>query len=121
MVSARVLGFLLLSLLCCSSGPLRAASFVATVDERNGLPAVAIGGATAVSSDYVFWGKGWAWSGLSTDFKVLAPFGYAMAGKNQGLDFDLNVRIGKASDRQFAFSFDLDARSTTSDAIGGGM
>src|SRR5262249_13274564 len=58
---------------------------------------------------------------LTTQFNVLAPFRYGVTGKNQGLNFDLNAHIGKDSDRQLAWTFELDARSTTPDAIGGGM
>src|SRR5262245_54091260 len=121
MVLTRAVCRLVLPLLCLLSGPLNAASWVASVDQRNGLPAVSIGGASAVSADFVFWKKDWAWSGLSTDFRVFAPFRYGVAGKNQGLNFDLTARIGKESDRQLAWTFELDARSTTPDAIGGGM
>src|SRR5262249_36850843 len=67
------------------------------------------------------WKKDWLFSHLAAQFNVFAPFRYGVAGKNQGLNFDLNARIGKDSDRQLAWTFELDARSTTPDAIGGGM
>jgi hypothetical protein len=121
MVVTRAVCRLVLPLLCLLSGPLNAASWVASVDQRNGLPTVSIGGATAVTSDFAFWRKDWVFSGLATEFTVFAPFRYGVAGKNQGLNFDLNARIGKESDRQLAWTFELDARSTTPDAIGGGM
>src|SRR5262245_38305681 len=106
MVMTRAPCRLALLLLCILSSPLNAAPWIASVDQRNGLPAVSIGGASAVSADFVFWKKDWAWSGLSTDFKVFAPFRYGVAGKNQGLDFDLSARVGKASDRQLTWTFD---------------
>jgi len=117
----RPIGRLVLPLLCLLASPVFAAPWIASVDQRNGLPAVSIGGANALSTDFVFWRKDWAWSGLSADFKVLAPFDYAFVGKNQGLNFDLSARIGKASDRQLVWTFDFDAHSTTPDVIGGGM
>src|SRR5262245_33308962 len=102
MVLTRVVCRLALPLLCLLQSPLNAAPWIASVDQRHGLPTVSIGGATAVSSDFVFWKKDWAWSGLSTDFTVFAPFRYGVAGKNQGLNFDLTARIGKESDRRLA-------------------
>jgi Cellulase (glycosyl hydrolase family 5) len=117
-VAVGRMALLLLSLL---TSPLCAAPWIASVDQDEGLPTVSIGGAVVASGKFVFWRKDWAWSGLATSFKVLAPFNYEVSGKNQGLNFDLNARITKPSDRQLVWAFDLDARSTTSDAIGGGM
>lgn len=113
--------FMAIAFFFASQNAALAAPWVMSVDQRHGLPTVSIGGASVVSSDFVFWRKDWVWSDLSTDFKVVAPFSYAVTGKNRGLNFDLNARVGKASDRQLAFTFDLDVRSTTPDAIGGGM
>src|SRR5437899_7489073 len=111
MVLTRVACRLVLPLLCLLGEPLHASSWIASVDQRSGLPILSMGGATAVSGDFVFWKKDWAWSGLSAEFKVLAPGRYVIAGRNQGLDFDLNARIAKASDRQLVWTFDLDAHS----------
>jgi hypothetical protein len=115
----RIIG--IVTLVNLVSGTAWAASWVASIDQRNGLPAVSIGGAVAVTSDFVFWKKNWVFSHLATQFNVFAPFRYGVAAKNQGLNFDLNARIGKDSDRQLAWTFELDVRSTTPDAIGGGM
>src|SRR5262245_9663781 len=112
---------LVLPLLCFLASPLGAAPWVASVDQRQGLPTVSIGGAVAASSGFVFWQKDWAWTDLSTSFKVLGPFSYELSGKNLGLSFDLNARITRPSERQLVWTFDLDAHSTTPDAIGGGM
>src|SRR5262245_52333234 len=120
-VLCRLLPLCLLGSPTLLSGPAWAASWIASVDHREGLPAVSIGGATALSSNFVFWRKDWAWSGLSTNFNVLSTFSYTVDGKNQGLNFDLHARVNKTSERQLAWAFDLDARSATPDAIGGGM
>jgi hypothetical protein len=101
--------------------PVYAASWTANVDQQNGLPAISKGGGTAMSSNFVFWGKNWAWAGLSTEFKVVAPYEYSLIGKDQALDFVLNAHITKPSNQQLAWEFDLDASSATSDAIGGGI
>src|SRR5690349_23884901 len=93
-------GRLALLLLCVLTSPLCAAPWIASVDQDEGLPTISIGGAVAASAKFVFWRKDWAWSGLATSFKVLAPFDYEVSGKNQGLNFDLNARITKPSDRQ---------------------
>src|SRR5262245_33684811 len=121
MALARIVCRFLLALSCLLSGVASAAPFIASVDQRNGLPFVGIGGTSVVSSDYVFWRKDWAWTDLAAQFKVFAPFRYGVTAKNQGLNFDLNARIGKASDRELTFSFELDAHSTTPEAIGGGI
>ncbi len=103
------------------SGPALAAQSTLTVNESNGLPAVSIGGVSALSGDFVFWKKSWAWAGLSTNFKAVAPFEYAVSGTNRDLDLDLVGRIRKASERQLVWDLDLDAGKTTPDAIGGGI
>lgn len=97
------------------------ASWTASVDQRQGLPALSKGGASALSSGFVFWGKDWAWADTQAEFKVVAPFEYIVVGKNQALDFDLAGRIGKPSSQQLVWEFDLNARSTTPDVIGGGI
>ena len=48
---------------------------------RNGLPAILKGGGAAISSDFVFWGKNWAWANLSKVFKVVAPYDYLIVGQ----------------------------------------
>jgi len=47
-----------------------------------------IGGAVAMSSDFVFWAKNYAWAGLTQDFTV-APCQYSIRGNNRGLNFNL--------------------------------
>ena len=98
-----------------------AASWTASVDQQQGLPAISRGGASALSSAFVFWGKNWAWAHQQAEFKVVAPFEYFVAGKNQALNFDLVSRIKKSPNQQLVWEFDLSARSTTSDVIGGGI
>jgi hypothetical protein len=98
-----------------------AASWTAHVDEREGLPVFAKGGASALSSSFAFWGRNWAWAGIETKFRVAAPYAYSIAGKNQALDFDLAARVRKSSNRELAWEFDFNALSRTADAIGGGI
>ena len=74
-----------------------------------------------MSSDFVFWGKNWAWAGLSKEFKVVAPYEYSIVGTDQALNFALTGRIRKASNQQLVWEFDLDARNATTDVIGGGI
>ena len=80
-VSAPFRFILLLS--CVLPTGVGATPWTVSADQRNGLPVVSIGGATAMSSTFVFWRKDWAWAGLSTEFKVLAPFEYAIVSKNR--------------------------------------
>jgi hypothetical protein len=118
---ANALFHLIFPLACLLSTGTCAASWTASVDQRNGLPSVSLSGSTALSSDFVFWGKNWVWADMATDFKVVEPFEYRVAGKNQTLNFDLTVRVTKPSSRQLVWQFDLDARSTTLDVNGGGI
>lgn len=43
----------------------------------HGLPTLSKGGGTAMSSDFVFWGKNWSWAGFPIAFKVIAPYEYS--------------------------------------------
>jgi hypothetical protein len=98
-----------------------AASWTVTVDQHEGLPALSRGGASALSSSFVFWSDNWAWADLQTQFTVAAPFEYSVIGKNQALDFDLSSHIRKPSNRQLIWNFNLNARSTMAKVIGGGI
>lgn len=98
-----------------------AATWVASVDERQGLPAISRGGASALSSAFGFWGGNWAWAGQQTEFKVVAPFEYTVAGSNQALRFHLASRIRKVSARQLVWRFDLNAGNAIPDVVGGGI
>src|SRR5689334_11084009 len=91
------------------------ASWTLSADQRNGLPALTLGGNTALAADFVFWGKNWAWASISTEFKVIGPFDYAIAGKNKPLNFDLTARARRASARKLSWEFVLDASTTTPD------
>ena len=106
---------------CLFSNLACAAVWTASVDERNGLPVVSKGGAAAITSDFVFWGKNWEWAGLSTRFKVIAPFEYAIAGESPALNLNLDGRIGKPASQRLSWSFDLDARSSLPHVVGGGF
>lgn len=106
---------------CLLSTPLYADSWTVRVDERNGLPSLSKGGLDALSSEFGFWGKNWAWAGLSEDFKVVAPYEYSIAGTDQPLNFALNGRIRMPSTQQLAWDFDLDAHSASSGVMGGGI
>lgn len=98
-----------------------AASWTVTVDQQEGLPALSRGGASALSSNFVFWSKDWAWAGLQTQFTVAAPFEYSVIGKNQALNFDLSSQIRKPSTQQLIWNFDLNAHGTMQKVIGGGI
>jgi hypothetical protein len=91
------------------------------VDQRQGLPSVAKGGVSALSSAFTFWGKNWSWASQQSNFRVIGPFEYAVVGKNPALNFDLASHISKATDGQLVWQFDLNARSIAADVIGGGI
>lgn len=103
------------------SGVATAASWTVSVDQEFGLPTVTKGGASAMSGAFVYWGKNWAFVHQQAQFKVVAPFEYSFAGKNTAFNYDFTNRIRKASSQQLVWEFDMNARSTTSDVIGGGV
>ena len=92
-----------------------------SINETNGLTALSVGGGSALSSDFVFWAKNWAWAGLDTQFKVTAPYQYSITGISSALNFRLNGRVQKTSSRQLRWTIDLDASHRTPDVIGGGI
>ena len=97
-----------------------AASWSANVDSQ-GMLEISKGGATAISSKFAFWEKNWAWANQPVDFNVVAPFEYTVAGKNKPLNFDLVGRVSRSSTKQLSWDFGLNARSTLTDVIGGGV
>lgn len=109
---------LVLVLLCGAAG---ATALTASVDQREGLPSLSLGGGSALSSEFVFWGKDWTWTPLTTRFKVVAPYQYAISGRDQALNFGLSGGITKPSNRQLVWTFDFDASAPTTDVIGGGI
>jgi len=97
------------------------APWTVSVNENDGLPIVTKGGAKAISATYAFWGANWKWADQHSVLKVIAPFEYAVVGKNQTLNFGLAGRIWKPTNNQLIWEFDLNAHDTVPDAIGGGM
>ena len=106
---------------CLLPNAVLAVPLTASVDQRDGLPGLSLGGGSAMSSQFVFWGKNWTWAGLVTQFKVVAPFEYAISGTDQALNFGLSGRVTMPTNRQLVCEFDLDAAATTKDVIGGGI
>jgi len=120
---ARILGRIIfvVLLVCLLPRGVCADSWVVSVDQTNGLPTLSIGGAKVFSGQFMFWKANWAWAGMPIQFKVIAPFEYTIAGRNQGLDINLSAHVRKQSNQQLVWNFDLDALQTLSDVIGGGI
>jgi hypothetical protein len=114
---------ILLPLLFFAVLPFRtwASDWVASVDERNGLPMLTRGGSPVVASTFSFFGVNWDWTYLQTQFKVKSPYQYTLAGTNKALDFDLNAQIQKQDEQTLTWRFSLDARSGKSGLSGGGI
>jgi hypothetical protein len=114
---------LLLALVCLAISPFRtwASEWVASVDERSGLPVLTRGGNPVVASALTFWGSNWDWSYFESQFKVNGPDNYSLTGQNKSLDFDLAAHIQKADDQQLTWNFMLNAHSAKSDVEGGGI
>ena len=103
-----------------------AAPWEIAVDGQEGLPALTRGGASALTSAFAFRGGGWIWAHERPDFRIYAPlavtpYEYSLAGRNQALNLRVVSRITTPSKRQLVWTFDLDARGTTADIVGGGM
>ncbi|MFY0729826.1 glycosyl hydrolase family 5 [Pseudomonas sp. NFX15] len=116
----RPLLLLLVSFAFC---PFRswASDWVASVDERSGLPMLVRGGSPALASALTFWDKGWSWTALSGQFKVDGPYRYSLVGQNKTLDFDFNAQIQKEGEQTLTWNIALDAHSVKSGVIGGGI
>jgi Cellulase (glycosyl hydrolase family 5) len=97
-----------------------AAAWTASLGE-NGLPTLSKGGAAAITSEFVFWGKDWQWAGLSAHFKVVAPFEYTITGESGLLNLHLSSRVEKPTSQRLTWTFDWDGRSSLNDVIGGGV
>ena len=114
---------LLLILLTIGAWPVStwATEWVASVDERSGLPMLARGGSPVVSSTFAFWGSNWGWTHTQTAFAVTAPYRYTLSGENKTLDFDLGAEIQKQDQQKLVWDFTLDARSLIEGIVGGGI
>ncbi len=114
---------LLIALLCVAIWPFRswASDWVASVDERSGLPMLTRGGSPVLASTFTFWGSNWEWLYFASRFKANAPHSYSLEGQNKDLDFDLTAQIQKDGEQKLTWNFALDAHSTKSGVMGGGI
>ena len=113
--------FLTLSTLAIGSATTQASNWVVSVDERSGLPLLAVGGSPVIASTFSFWAGNWSWTGFQTAFSVAAPYRYTLSGENKTLDFDLSAAIQKEGQQRLVWNFTLDAHSMKSDVMGGGI
>ncbi len=97
--------------------------YIASVDEKTGLPQLTKGGAVAMTPSFAFWGAKWSWAGMETGtgLKTLAPFHYELTGKSAALDLALSADIQKPSGQQLIWTLNLDAPTARKDVVGGGM
>jgi len=119
-MSSAWCGLALLAFLASPPG-ICAASWSLSVNDHDGLPYIARDGTPAVSSSYAFWGANWKWADQQTDFRIIGAYDYAVSGRNPTLNADLSARISRPGVGQLMWEFDLEARSTIADAIGGGV
>jgi len=110
------------ALACLLPATLFAAGWVASVDQQQGLPMLQNSGLEAFSSGFVFWGENWKWARTATEFSIAGPnTDYVVSGKNENLNLDLSLRVGKPSNHQLTWDIDLVAQRTAPNAIGGGV
>lgn len=117
----RILASLVCAAVLTLATAAQAAPWTVSIDERNGLPTIAIGGATAMTPEFVFFGKNWSWAGTSATFRVVGPFDYAMTAQTAALGLDLRGIIRRPSDRQLKFELEIEARQSQSNVSGGGL
>ena len=98
-----------------------ASNWIVSIDERSGLPTLSVGGTSAITPDWVFWGANWSWADTQIGFKLMEPYRYAVTGSNRTLGFDLKADVRKDSDRKLVWTFRLDASKAEQSVIGGGM
>ena len=121
-VGVRILARLIfvLPLTCMFSHAVYADPWIASVDQ-GGLPIISGGGVTAISSQFIFWGKNWHWANLSLQFDVTAPFEYKLTGTNQALNFGLSGHVKKQSEQQLVWNLNFNESAGMTDVIGGGI
>jgi hypothetical protein len=116
------LKYLLAALFLAAAAPLvRGQTWQVSVDTVQGLPMIGKGGAPALKSSLVFWGANWAWADTPTQFKVVAPYTYAVTGRNAILGFDLANNVRRTAPNQMAWDFELNAAAPKSNVVGGGI
>lgn len=98
-----------------------ASNWIVSIDERSGLPTLSVGGTSAITPNWVFWGANWSWADTQIGFKLMEPYRYTVKGSNRTLGFDLKADIRKDSDRKLVWTLDLDASKAEQSVIGGGM
>ncbi|MHC8320952.1 glycoside hydrolase 5 family protein [Pseudomonas sp. GB2N2] len=98
-----------------------ASDWVARVDDQSGLPVLVRGGSPVFISSFVFFEGNWGWTSFATQFKINSPYDYSLVGQNKTLDFDLTAKIQKEGEQKLSWDFALDAHSTKSGVMGGGL
>ncbi|CAI8972870.1 Cellulase domain-containing protein [Pseudomonas sp. IT-P253] len=98
-----------------------ASDWVAKVDDQSGLPVLVHGGSPVVASSFVFFESNWGWTYFPTEFKINTPYNYSLTGQNKTLDFDMAAKIQKKGEQELTWDFVLDAHSTKSGVMGGGL
>src|SRR4051812_4025193 len=89
--------FLLGIILLLAHTRLIAAALEISVDMKQGLPSISLGGGPVVSASYSFWAGNWKWAETSTRVSVASPFNYKTTGKN-ALGFNLEGPSRKTGD-----------------------
>ena len=117
----KVRPMIVMGLLWATASYANAIPLTASVDQREGLPRLSIGGGNAMSSQFLFWGRNGTLAQLTNQFEVIAPFEYMVFGEDQALNFDLSALIAKSSNQQLVWTIDLDAAKTRTDVIGAGI
>ena len=65
--------------------------------------------------------ENWAWARTQADFRVLAPFHYAVSAKVEALDLQGSSEVKKTSQQTLVWQFDFRGARAKPDVVGGGI
>tara|TARA_R110002096_G_scaffold416576_2_gene619437 strand:+ start:278312 stop:280900 length:2589 start_codon:yes stop_codon:yes gene_type:complete len=110
--------FLLASLLPISGW---AQTCTASFTENRGLFTISSNSKVIVNTDFIFWGKDWAWAGTGTETKTQKPLSYLLDAEVDKLGLSIDANITVSDPNQIYWDFKLNALRDQADIIGGGI
>lgn len=96
-------------------------TWLATIQESNGLIRLTKGGSEALASSLVFWRENWAWSTTQTKLSIQKPFNYKLTGANKKLGLNISGKISKTSPTSITWDISLNAENEITETVGGGI
>lgn len=103
------------------AGAAGASQWTLSVDDGSGLPRLSQAGGAAMSGNWVFWAGNWSWADFDAQLAPAGALQYQLAGRSRKLDFQLQAPVTRAAPQQLQWALTLDAASSQTPVIGGGM